>query len=325
MRLFMAKNKNENRFGILFALIASFAIHGSLFFICSEFFSKSLPKTILNNQPIRISIKSKDKKKASETVRKNIEQPIEVAQHEKNDTKIINRYQDILPKTRGHQIQQELNVEGDRGLSEAGKVEFRYFDENEKLSAEERIKDTGDIQLFAKELLEHISIPFSLKEIMPAGQAKASFERKSKDDPWIAVSAYGDSYFRAVLYDALSSMNPQSYGIHLLSRTDFNTIQVYLTYRTKTSMDATRNPVSVAVNGRKIFLTFENAKDLDELMIFNVGEFNNPGKQSKIVPMINWLGVAMYSMKKATVHEIYNDPELRKLRSSPAFVRPIGK
>ena len=333
----LKKLKSPTRSAFFVSFVCSLVIHMGLFLTLYFSLINKNHLVLTKNNPIRVSLSYGEKSKPSKIQsQKNVKKSLQVTTSRllkpnisvPKETPIFDRYQDILPQmpTGFAMKESDKTIPGStNGSSKNGEIEFRYFDENEKLSAEERIKDTGEVQLFGKELIEQISIPFSLKEIVRSGEASVTFERSSDGEKWSPVSAYGDPYFRAVLYETLLNMSPLSYGLQILSRTEINSVKIYLTYRTKMSMDATRKPASVEVNGRKIFLTIEYAKDYDELSMFSVDEFGKHGEQPKVVPMINFLGIGMYAIKKASEDDLENDPELRKLRTSPAFVKPIGK
>jgi hypothetical protein len=123
---------------------------------------------------------------------------------------------------------------------------------------------------------------------------------------WYVEKAHGDHYFRAILFDVINGIcQKNNYSLHLLSRTEYKTVRVELKYRTGSSLDLLAEPIVIKSNGNKIMITVTN-KDPDDIALNLVG------------------AVTVVSEYLADDFQ-YNDFELRKLRTSPAFRAPIDR
>ncbi len=191
--------------------------------------------------------------------------------------------------------------------------------EADGFSFDHKAKNISRLERFAKELSQHISIPSALKDLEPSGKAFLRFSRK--DDSWSIVSVTGDPYYRALLYEVLSNLSRHSHAFHLLSESEYDSVRIYLSFSTASSLDQTVKPLETKTDANKVYIAFTH-QEAGAAWQMAAPQFDDEGRASV---GLNILGVGLMAYKAIKNDDPSEDIEAKKLRLSPAFSRPIGR
>ncbi len=191
--------------------------------------------------------------------------------------------------------------------------------EADGFSFDHKAKNISRLERFAKELSQHISIPSALKDLEPSGKAFLRFSRK--DDSWSIVSVSGDPYYRALLYEVLSNLSRHSHAFHLLSESDYDSVRIYLSFSTSSSLDQTVKPLETKTDANKVYIAFTH-QEAGAAWQMAAPQVDDEGRASV---GLNILGVGLMAYKAIKNDDPSEDIEAKKLRLSPAFSRPIGR
>lgn len=190
------------------------------------------------------------------------------------------------------------------------------FDPEDDISFAARVRHLSKLTTFARDLAELVSIPSALRQIQSRGTVRLRFSRQN-DKTWSVTEATGDPYFRALLYEALTSLSPNTYSLVMLSASDLESVRVVFEYRTISSVDRTAKPVDVRVDGNKIFIVVTHHEIDPKWQMLAVTPTG--------MPAVNLIGVGMVLAKPYLEKDPHTDIDIQKLRLSPAFIQPIGR
>jgi len=172
---------------------------------------------------------------------------------------------------------------------------------------------------FAKDLAERIVIPAAVRKLAPSGKAAARFARTP--DGWHVIRAAGDPYYRALLFDALSTLSATSFALAQLDPSDYRVIDVTLTFATVSPLDQTQRPVTTSTHANAVTLAYTSAASA---AVWNLAmPIDNKEGDDMVIP--NLLGMGMLAADALAADNPLDDHEVKRLRLSPAFLKPIGR
>ncbi len=224
-------------------------------------------------------------------------------------------YSDLFPQGQSQAVETSGRVDSRDGTQGAS-----YYDpESDQFSFDDKTRNMARLNGFAREVSERISVPGALKELEPFGKAFLRFSRK--EDGWRIVSVNGDPYYRALLYEVMDKLSRNSQAYHLLSETDYDSVRIYFSFRTASSLDQTVKPIETKTDANKVYIdiTYQVAGAAWHMAMPQTNERG----ETKVG--LNLVGVGMMAYKAVMNDAPGEDTEARKLRLSPAFARPIGR
>jgi hypothetical protein len=189
--------------------------------------------------------------------------------------------------------------------------------ENEGIPYAERMANILELDIFAKDVAQRISIPESLRQLEPQGHA---FARFSKQGSWKPTHAKGDPYYRALLYQVLKQFNANDHAIQMLERSSYDSVRIYLEHLTVFSKDPATEPLQIVVDGNKIFITFTHQLTDPKWQAFMASR----DKEGNANVGVNIIGIGKLLYDALNPADPLLDKDLRRLRTSPAFVKPFG-
>ncbi len=169
---------------------------------------------------------------------------------------------------------------------------------------------------FAHEFSDWLTVPSSLKAIQGDGEARLSISRNG-GHRWKISKLVGDDFTRALVFDAFSQLPALTNSLVRLSEEKVSQFELIFRYQDIESPDLDLPPPKIRVEHRKIFLTYQYPT-------------SNPAWKlvtptpSGTALAINLLGIAQTIIQPYIEKDPYLDLEIRKLRVSPAFIKPIG-
>lgn len=171
--------------------------------------------------------------------------PPTTASSAKSKAPVIERYDQLFPKAG---IDYPI-AEAPRG-SETKVQGLPSFDpENDAIPYATKTRELSKLTVFAKDLAGFIAVPPALRKLEPSGAARARLSRKG--NKWNVTEAAGDPYFRALLYETLAGLSPETYGLVMLAATEFESVRVHFEFRTISVVDQTTKPIDVTIDGNK--------------------------------------------------------------------------
>ena len=224
-------------------------------------------------------------------------------------------YSDLFPQYSGGALDQVGVGSESGGLEGAGS----YDPEGDGFSFDDRARNLARLEGFARELSERISVPGALKELEPSGKAFLRYSRKK--DGWKIAAVNGDPYYRALLYEVMDRLSKNSQAYHLLTETDYDSVRIYFSFRTASSLDQTVKPLVTKTDTNKVYIeiTYQEAGAAWKIAMPQTDDRGN----TKVG--VDLLGVGLMAYKAVKNDDPGEDIEARKLRLSPAFARPIGR
>jgi hypothetical protein len=227
------------------------------------------------------------------------------------------RYADLFPSRDAGVlpiIETPSSGEGETNQAGVLGVKAANFDsENDAYSEAVKNRNISKLTQFAGQLAEHISIPAAIDRIQTSGKAYARFGR-GHNGVWSVVRVDGDSYFRAILYEAITQMDQNNIGMIQLAKSEFDTVRIDFEYE---AIKVIGIPVPKSM-GTKLF---------GNQILFTMRKQYNDQKWMMVatsptgLPMLNLLGVLMLAHQP----DSHSDFEMTTLRRSPAFLHPIGR
>ncbi len=212
------------------------------------------------------------------------------------------RYQDLLPKE-----QDIAAISQDVEASKSGnEIASRSADpENEGFSENMRNRNYSEISTFAVDLAQRLFVPLALTEVEPRGVAFARYSRGRIGANWVIEKIKGNPYGRAILFEALTSLRPDSLGIIKLNLSEFQSIRIEFKFVAKsvTRLEAPRPCVHIIGN----LISIEVTKEFIDKKWMMLG----PG-------YVNLIGVGLFAYDKLAKNPKV-DPEVMRLRQSPVF------
>jgi hypothetical protein len=230
-------------------------------------------------------------------------------------TASIVSYSDLFPQNNNLLFETSHDDETGSGLQESRS----YDPESDRYSYDDKARNMARLNGFARELSERISVPSALKELEPSGKAFLRFSRKK--DGWRIVAVDGDPYYRALIFEVMDKLSKQSQAYHLLAETDYDSVRIYFTFRTASSLDQTVKPVETKTDANKVFIdmTYQEAGAAWKMAMPQINE------RGEATVGVNLVGVGIVAYNAVKHDEPSEDIEARKLRLSPAFARPFGR
>jgi len=190
--------------------------------------------------------------------------------------------------------------------------------ETTAIPIETRTKNLPALEEFASELAQRISVPRAVRLLQRSGSVYVRFSREK--DHWIVSRLTGDPYLRAIVWDVLDDLSPHSHPIQTLNASTYESVRIYVSFGLISSLDLSTQLVATSTDANKIFANFLY-RDLDAKWQLAMPVDNEEGDDSVALDLI---GVASFIYGKATETEPGEDPEVKRLKLSPAFVRPFG-
>jgi hypothetical protein len=225
---------------------------------------------------------------------------------------IFKRYDQLFPK--GEQDNARLRSDLPE-ISERNIRNSSSFDpENEGFSDSTKIRNFSKLSLFSRDLADLIFIPSAVAHLEPKGSVKARYSRNGKI--WHVSQTVGDPYYRAILYETLNALSSQNYGVINLASSEFDSVRIFFDFRTISVSDQTTKPLDIKIDGNKIHIhvTYQSADPKWKMLTVSpVGQ-----------PALNLLGLGLVLVEPYLGTDPMVDPEVIRLRSSPAFRSPIG-
>jgi len=308
----------SRRFKIGICLLVSAVLHICMVSVAVHLkLKRQTPKPVASSSPLKVRIieaaptTHPPEVVANQKPRPNVRKFR--APSKKKLAEIIKRYDQIFPKAGDFAIasNNDAELKPDTGVN--GLPGFDQ--ENDSIPFAKKTRHLSKLTVFAKDLAEHITVPPALRKIEPSGTARARLNRKG--GTWKVTEAAGDLYFRALLYETLDALRPETYGLVMLAATEFESVRVHFEFRTISVGDQTTKPIEVTIDGNKIFIVMTRP-DADPkwqmLMASPAG-----------LPMVNLLGVGWVLAKPYLEPDPNADIEVRRLRLSLAFIQPIGR
>jgi hypothetical protein len=169
---------------------------------------------------------------------------------------------------------------------------------------------------FAHEFSDWLTVPSSLKAIQGDGEARLSISRDG-GHRWKIFKLVGDDFTRALVFDAFSELPPLTNSLLRLSEENVSQFELIFRYQVIESSNLDLPPPKVSVEHSRIFLTYQYPT-------------SNPAWKlvtptpSGTALAINLLGIAQTIIQPYLEKDPYLDLEIRKLRVSPAYIKPIG-
>lgn len=191
--------------------------------------------------------------------------------------------------------------------------------EGDAYSLDTQHRNLARLDQFATALAGRFSIPDGVKKLVPTGQAFVRLTKTSEG--WKVVHAAGDPYYRALLFEVLASQPPGGYLFRLLDETDYPMVRIYFSLVPVWSNDEAAKPLVARTASNKVFLDFTHFH-VDEKWQMLMA-WNDPISGGAVAA--NIIGIGTYLWGKATETEASDDLDVKKLRLSPAFSRPIGR
>jgi hypothetical protein len=230
-------------------------------------------------------------------------------------TTAIVSYGDLFPQNKNQRFGTSNDDEVGSGLEGARS----YDPESDRYSYDDKARNMARLNGFARELSERISVPSAIKELEPSGKAFLRFSRKK--DGWRIVAVDGDPYYRALIFEVMDKLSKQSQAYHLLDETDYDSVRIYFSFRTASSLDLTVKPVETKTDANKVFIdiTYKEAGAAWNVAMPQINE------RGETTVGVNLLGVGMVAYNAVKHDKPSEDIEARKLRLSPAFARPFGR
>lgn len=194
-----------------------------------------------------------------------------------------------------------------------------YDPEGDAFSYETKTKNLGKLEEFARELAENISIPSAVKAIEPSGGAFLRLSRNAGG--WHVITVTGDPYFRAIIYETVSSLLSTSQALQLLSAVEYGSIRIYLSFSTVYGRAQTTNPRTTNTNANMVFINFAH-KHVDAKW-----QLAMPGRTPKgdDTVLLNLIGVGKLAMDAIRNADPAESGDAKRLRLSPAFLWPVGR
>jgi len=197
---------------------------------------------------------------------------------------------------------------------------FRNFDEEgSDFSEEVKERNFSEIESFARELSQRITLPRSFINLVGNGETFLRFNRNP--DAWKIKRVTGNRYLRAVLFETVNKFKDSTYLSALLEKIDYDSLRIYLSYRTVSVLDKTLEPLILRTDANKIFLTITQP---DASSLWKMGmPIDNDQGDDLVIP--NLIGIGSIIIDAFSNPPETKDQDVRKLRHSPAFLRPIGR
>lgn len=224
----------------------------------------------------------------------------------------IRNYEDLFPQ-RGELPDHPANQPDETA---AKSVPMRVYDPENNVPFETKARQLPKLQVFAKELAQQISIPPALLKITRAGTARLRFGRDAAK-PWHVSEAQGDQYLRALLFEILNSLSPRDHGLLTLAESEYESVRIVFSFRVLDIVDQTAQPLDIQIDGNQIFLTITRQDVNDNWHALTSSPAGTPAA--------NLLGIAIILAKPYIENDPHKDPDIRRLKASPAFIRPIGR
>ncbi len=296
-------------------LALSFVIHGILIaFLPAQFPNVETPKSQLFN--IRIIEMAKKPPPASAVVSTIAPRKVPAkkpAVGASSNPSAFGGYSDLFPSAAESLAFAERSEAAQTGVASS------FDSEGDAYPNATQFKNLAHLGQFASALGSRLSIPDGLKLHSPRGRAFVRLSRKA--DGWHVMDVSGDSFYRALLYEILDSQPPRGYLYRLLDGIDYPTLRIYFSLAPVWANDETAQPLVTRTSSNKVFLDFTHVHvDVKWQMLM---AFNNPIGNASVVP--NLVGIGRFFWSKATETDSTNDLDVKKLRLSPAFSRPIGR
>ncbi len=155
------------------------------------------------------------------------------------------------------------------------------------------------------------------------GKGKAFLRLSREGGIWRIKQVAGDPYFRVLLFDTVSELDPAGFPLLILSDVEYPTIRIYLSFETASPLDQTFKPILVSSESNKIRIRHAQV-DVDAKWNVLAPIHDTKGATNDKVAL-NLLGVGALIFDALKAQPPGDDADLRRLRLSPAFIRPIGK
>lgn len=196
--------------------------------------------------------------------------------------------------------------------------------ENGLVALKKGIKNYSNLSQFAGELSEYVVVPEALAMLETSGRAEATYSRKklrkgTKNSFWYVKRVKGDRYVRAVIYEALEQVSKNEYAQSILNKNEYKTVKILITYDVLPDLDVTFKPFTVKIANNTIAFHY-SFKTVEQAWAI-AGVQENPNGQAK--SYLNLFGVGLLIVDSFLDKDLSADPDLRKLRRSPAYNRPI--
>ena len=194
-----------------------------------------------------------------------------------------------------------------------------YDPEGDTFSYETKTKNLGKLEAFARELAENISIPSAVKAIEPSGGAFLRLSRNAGG--WHVITVTGDPYFRAIIYETVSSLLSTNQALQQLSAVEYKSIRIYLSFSTVYGRAQTAKPRTTNTNANMVFINFVHQH------VDGKWQLAMPGKTPKgdDTVLLNLIGAIMLARDAIKNADPAESGDAKRLRLSPAFLWPVGR
>lgn len=180
-------------------------------------------------------------------------------------------------------------------------------------SISRQVKDAVQLELFAHEIKSLLSVPLAVLAVMSPARASLRL-KKVNTETWEIQSYFGDSFARAILFETITSLKPQSPAFLYLSRSEFSIIRIDFSYQI--IQDSKAEPIEIHCDGNRIAITkryIMPARWLKFLMAQTHNEKVEFGFKIDLLPLIKSLA------GERDVEWQRDLTEMQNLRLSPAY------
>ncbi len=223
------------------------------------------------------------------------------------------RYEDLFPSYAASPAHTPATAEATD--SPAG----TFDPEGDAIPVAEQNRNLNELETFARGLAERLSIPDSVKALTPRGRATLRLERRATG--WHVAAVTGEPYYRSILFETLAALPPRGYLFTLLDATTYQSVRIAFTLTPVSSLDTMAKPVSVSTRSNQVLLavTHKHVDDKWQLL----GAIDNAEGDDAVGA--NLIGVGQLLWDRFHQSDPAEDLDAKRLRLSPAFVRPIGR
>ncbi len=187
-----------------------------------------------------------------------------------------------------------------------------------------KIQASSAIIKFAELLADYINVPDALRRHFSSGKSQVLLQAQ-KDKSYTLKQARGEPYFRALLFDRIKDVLASNGNTDDLEREQIASVSIRLDYRKiivhTPSYDGPRDEIRIV--GNDITLVYVTVEQDPKWAALGLGFAPGTDDESPAMlmnPLAPLMMLYKYFQPGPAVNE---DPALRELRSSPAYIKPI--
>lgn len=232
------------------------------------------------------------------------------------------RFGDLLPTPGMDPTMFKQGIRRNVAGGTAASVPF-YDEESALYSPETKAFLAPDILVIARIVRERINIPSALLGYVSAASARARV--RGSGSQWDVSLADGDPYFRSLLYDGLLASLPDSLVVKSLHHSNLESVRFELQFAKMRTSKPILEPLVWATNidANKILYSvtlWEPDVNVSPWVVTDKDEATGTARAG-----FNLLAPLFFAAQHLS-HDCFEcDPDIKKLRSSPAFLRAFVK